>query len=111
MTKLTFVSDEDVRRHVSFPAVLEAIEGAFIALENQQSTIFPVVSGRGGGTDHFFAIKSARDGSIPALGLKVGSYAHMHRKTALAGFPRTPPPHCSSMTAPGDRLPSSKPTT
>lgn len=72
---IVLITDEDVRRHVDFATVLSAVEKAFVALAEGQSTVFDVVSGKGGGEDHFFAIKSARDSSLPALGLKVGSYA------------------------------------
>jgi ornithine cyclodeaminase len=72
---MRFVSDDEVRRHVSFDAVLSAIERCFIALQDGQSQVFDVVRGKGGGRDHFFGIKSARDGSSPIIGLKVGSYA------------------------------------
>jgi alanine dehydrogenase len=70
-----FVSDDDVRRHVPFAQVLAAIERAFIALDDGRSTVFDVVRGTGGGGEHFFGIKSGRDGSIPVLGVKAGSYA------------------------------------
>lgn len=72
---MIFISDEDVRRYVPFSAVLAAIERAFMALQDGQSQVFDVVRGKGGGRDHFFGIKSARDGSVPIIGLKVGSYA------------------------------------
>lgn len=72
---MILVSDEEVRRHVSFEVVLAAIARAFIALEAGHSQVFEVVRGRGGGRDHTFGIKSARDGSVPILGLKVGGYA------------------------------------
>lgn len=72
---MKFVSDEEVRRHVPFAAVLAAIERCFIALQDGQSQVFDVVRGKGGGRDHFFGIKSARDGASPIIGLKVGSYA------------------------------------
>lgn len=72
---MIFISDDDVRRHVPFPVVLDAVERAFISLHSGSSTVFDVMRGRGGGEDHFFAIKSARDGSVPVLGLKAGSYA------------------------------------
>lgn len=68
------ITDEDVRKYVAFPVVMAAVEQAFISLELRESEVFDVVRGKGGGADHFFAIKSGRDGSIPALGLKVGSY-------------------------------------
>lgn len=75
------ISEEDVRRHVSFAAILAAMERAFIGLDAGGSQIFDVVRGRGGGNGHFFGVKAARDGSIPVLGLKAGSYApdnHAH---------------------------------
>jgi ornithine cyclodeaminase len=72
---MKFVSDDEVRRHVTFEAVLAAIERCFIALQDGQSQVFDVVRGKGGGRDHFFGIKSARDGSSPIIGLKAGSYA------------------------------------
>ena len=42
--------------------------------------------GHGGGANHFFAIKSARDGSIPMLGLKAGSYAPENNARGLPAF-------------------------
>lgn len=72
---MIFVSDDDVRRHVPFSEILAAIERAFIALDDGRSTVFEVVRGVGGGGEHFFGVKSGRDGSIPVLGLKAGSYA------------------------------------
>lgn len=68
------ITEEDVRRHVPFAVVLSAIESAFIALDAGRSTVFEVVRGAGGGENHFFGIKSGRDGSIPMLGVKAGSY-------------------------------------
>lgn len=72
---MQFISEPDIRRYVTFADVLAAIERAFIALYRGESALFEVVRGHGGGDSHFFAIKSARDGSIPMLGLKAGSYA------------------------------------
>lgn len=74
-TVVTFVSDADIETHVTLQDIVPAIEQAFIDLEAGNSEAFDVVRGRGGGDDHFFAIKSGRVGSIPALGLKAGSYA------------------------------------
>lgn len=72
---MILISDDDVRRYVTFGDVLTAIERAFVCLDRGESQVFDVVRGSGGGSEHFFAVKSGRDGSIPALGLKVGSYA------------------------------------
>lgn len=72
---MILISDDDVRRYVTFGDVLTAIERAFVCLDRGESHVFDVVRGSGGGNEHFFAVKSGRDGSIPALGLKVGSYA------------------------------------
>jgi alanine dehydrogenase len=69
-----FVSEEQVRAHVPFSAVLEAVARAFVAFEAGESMILPVVRGHGGGREHFFGVKAGRDGSIPILGLKAGSY-------------------------------------
>jgi alanine dehydrogenase len=69
------IRDEEIRRLVRFEVVLAALERAFVALEEGASSIFDVARGRGGGPEHFFAVKSAREGSIPMLGLKAGSYA------------------------------------
>lgn len=86
---MIFVSDEEVRRHVPFAAVMAAIERAFIALDAGQSEVFEVVRGRGGGRDHFFGVKSARDGSVPILGLKAGSYAPENHSRGLAAHTST----------------------
>ena len=86
---MILVSDEDVRRHVTFEAVLAAIERAFISLEAGHSQVFDVVRGRGGGKDHFFGVKSARDGSVPILGLKAGSYAPDNHSRGLASHTST----------------------
>jgi len=86
---MIFVSDADVRRYVPFEEVLRGVERAFIALHTGASTVFEVVRGRGGGDDHFFAIKSARDGSIPLLGLKAGSYAPSNRTRGLPAHSST----------------------
>jgi ornithine cyclodeaminase len=72
---MIFISEPDIRRYVTFADVLAAIERAFLALHRGESSLFEVVRGHGGGDNHFFAIKSARDGAIPMLGLKAGSYA------------------------------------
>jgi alanine dehydrogenase len=86
---MIFVSEDDVRRHVTFPVVLDAIEQAFIALEAGKSEVFEVVRGHGGGKDHFFGIKSARDGSVPILGLKAGSYAPENHARGLEAHTST----------------------
>lgn len=71
---LIHITEEEICLHVSFPIVLEAIERAFAALDAGNSAIFDVVRGTGTDPDHFFAIKSGRDSSIPLIGLKAGSY-------------------------------------
>jgi alanine dehydrogenase len=86
---MKFVTDEQVRRHVSFAAVLQAVERAFIALDSGTSSLFDVVRGHGGGEQHFFAIKSARDGSVPIIGLKAGSYAPGNHAKGLAAHTST----------------------
>jgi ornithine cyclodeaminase len=86
---LIFVSDDDVRRHVTFADVLAAVERAFVALDEGTSAVFDVVRGRGGGDAHFFAVKAGRDGSIPALGLKVGSYAPGNHERGMAAHTST----------------------
>jgi len=86
---MIFISDDDVRRHVPFSAVLKAIERAFLALDAGSSELFEVVRGRGGGRDHFFAIKSARDASVPILGLKAGSYAPENKARGLPAHTST----------------------
>jgi ornithine cyclodeaminase len=68
------INEEEVRRHVRFGAVLAAVEQAFVALDAGRSEIFEVVRGRGSDNDHFFGVKSARDGASGLLGLKAGSY-------------------------------------
>jgi alanine dehydrogenase len=74
------ITDKQIREGLSFEVVLSAVERAFVALDAGKSTLFEVVRGTGGG-DHFFGVKSAREGSIPVLGLKAGSYVpdnHAH---------------------------------
>jgi len=71
---LIHITEEEIRRHVGFPIVLEAIERAFLAFDGGNSAVFDVVRGTGTNPDHFFAIKSGRDSSIPLIGLKAGSY-------------------------------------
>ncbi len=83
------VTEDEVRRHVSFEAVLAAIERAFIAFDEGRSQVYEVVRGAGGGTNHFFGIKSGREGSIPMLGLKAGSYAPDNEKLGLAAHTST----------------------
>lgn len=86
---MIFVSDAEVRQHVPFEAVLAAIEQAFIALEEGRSQLFEVVRGHGGGEGHFFAIKAARDGSVPVLGLKAGSYVPQNHERGLSAHTST----------------------
>lgn len=83
------ISEEEVRRHVSFEAVLFAIERAFMTLDAGESEIFDVVRARGGGDQHAFGIKSARDASIPLLGLKAGSYAPENHARGLPAHSST----------------------
>jgi ornithine cyclodeaminase len=80
---LILVTDEDVRRYVSFRTIMAAVENAFVSLDAGSSEVFEVLRGRGGGEDHFFAIKSGRDASIPVLGLKVGSYVPSNASRGL----------------------------
>lgn len=89
MSAIPVISDDDVRRHVSFPAVLEAVERAFQALHTGQSAVFEVARGAGGGADHYFAVKSGRDGSIPMLGVKAGSYLPHNAQRGLAAHTST----------------------
>lgn len=86
---MIFISDDEVRRHVPFTAVMAAVEKAFIALDAGESRLFDVVRGSGGGREHFFAVKSARDGSIPVLGLKAGSYAPENHARGLPAHTST----------------------
>jgi alanine dehydrogenase len=83
------ISDQDVCTHVTFADVLEAIERAFVAFDSGDSELFEVMRGRGGGANHFFAAKAGRDGSIPVLGLKVGSYAPANRDVGMAAHTST----------------------
>jgi len=71
---LIHITDEEIRRHVRFSVVLPAIERAFVAFDQGKSAIFDIVRGSGTDPEHFFAIKSGRDSSIPFIGLKAGSY-------------------------------------
>lgn len=93
---MIFISEQDIQRYVTFAEVLAAIERAFISLHQGTSSLFDVVRGHGGGENHFFAIKSARDGSIPMLGLKAGSYAP-------ANISRDLPAHSSTTLLIDDR--------
>lgn len=68
------ISEAEIRHHVPFAAVLSAVEQAFVALDAGCSRNFDVVRGGGGGSEHFFAVKSGRDGATGLLGLKAGSY-------------------------------------
>lgn len=77
------ITDDDVRQYVDFALVLKAVERAFVSLDMEDSQIFDVVRGKGGGEDHFFAIKSGRDASVPVLGLKVGSYVPANAERGL----------------------------
>jgi len=86
---MIYVTDADIRQYVSFACVLDSIRRAFISLDRGEGTLFDVAVGTGGGSGHFFAIKSGRDGSIPALGLKAGSYAPDNLKRGLAAHTST----------------------
>jgi alanine dehydrogenase len=87
--QMILISEHDIQRYVTFGEVLAAIERAFISLHQGSSSLFDVVRGHGGGADHFFAIKSARDGSIPLLGLKAGSYAPENNARGLPAHSST----------------------
>lgn len=82
------VSEEEVRRYVAFPAVLAAVEQAFIALDGGRSRIFEVVRGSGEG-DHFFGVKTGRDGASGLLGLKAGSYVPANPERGLPAHTST----------------------
>ena len=67
------VTEEQVQRHVTIGAIIAAIEAAFRALDRGESAVFPVVRGSGTDPTHSLGIKSGRDGSTGALGVKVGT--------------------------------------
>jgi alanine dehydrogenase len=92
---MMIVTDAMIRDHVRLPAIVGAIERAFGALENGASAIFDVARGTGTDPSHFFAVKSGRDGSIPAIGLKAGSYNP-------ANLQRGKPAHTSTTMLIGD---------
>ncbi len=73
------VSEDEIRKHVLFPEVIKAVADSFATLDAGTSEAFEIVRGRGAQPDHFFAIKSARDGSSGLLGLKAGSYCPARR--------------------------------
>ncbi|HET6629502.1 MAG TPA: ornithine cyclodeaminase family protein [Woeseiaceae bacterium] len=73
------ISEAEIREHVPFTAVIEAVAGSFATLDAGGSDVFETVRARGAQPDHFFAIKSARDGSSGLLGLKAGSYCPARR--------------------------------
>jgi alanine dehydrogenase len=78
-----YVSEDDVRSHVSITAVTEAIAEAFVALDQGLSAIFPVVRGWGSDPTHFYGVKSGRDGGCGLLGTKMGSYNPSNRERGL----------------------------
>jgi ornithine cyclodeaminase len=86
---MIFVSDQQVQDHVTWADLLPAIEDSFIGLSRAESTVFDVVRAVGGGPGHFFAIKSGRDGRIPMLGLKAGSYAPANQVLGLQAHTST----------------------
>jgi ornithine cyclodeaminase/alanine dehydrogenase-like protein (mu-crystallin family) len=83
------ITDEEIRRHVTLPPVIEAIEAGFLALAEGRSVIFPVVRGHGSDPAHFFAIKSGLEGSTGLLGLKAGSYNPSNRSRGLPAHTST----------------------
>jgi ornithine cyclodeaminase len=86
---MIFVSEADVRRLMTWPAIIAAIEQGFISLALNKAQVFDVVRAAGGGEGHFFAIKSGRDATIPALGLKAGSYAPSNVDRGMAAHTST----------------------
>lgn len=86
---MILVTEADVRRHVTFAAVLAAVERAFVALDAGESRIFDVVRGHGADHDHFFGVKSGREGSTRLLGLKAGSYVPGNPKRGLTAHSST----------------------
>lgn len=69
-----FVTEEEIKEHVHFIDVLEAIEAAFGALDDGRSEVFDIVRGCGADSSHFFGVKSAREGARRLIGVKAGSY-------------------------------------
>lgn len=68
---------------------MAAVEQAFLALDAGNSQIFDVVRGNGGGQDHFFGVKSGRDGASAMLGVKAGSYVPDNHERGLPAHSST----------------------
>jgi alanine dehydrogenase len=86
---MKLITSEQVRKHVTLPPIIAAVESAFLALGQGRSAIFPVARGHGSDPTHFLGVKSGRDGSTGLLGVKAGSYNPSNRARGLAAHSST----------------------
>ncbi len=77
------ITEDEVRRHVTIGPIIIAVEAAFKALDRGESAVFPVVRGSGSDPTHSLGIKSGRDGSTGALGVKAGTGNPGNRQRGL----------------------------
>ena len=70
---MRYITDDQVRRHVTSSQIIAAVEESFRALERGEAAVFPVVRGQAAGASRQFGIKSGIDGS-GIVGVKVGSH-------------------------------------
>ncbi len=80
---MLIIDEETAVKAVGMADAITAVEQAFIALEQGQAELFPVVTGHGGAADRFFAIKSGVIGDRELVGLKLGTYWPANRTAGL----------------------------
>lgn len=80
---MLIIDEETALKAISMADAIAAVEQAFIALEQGRAELFPVVTGHGGATDRFFAIKSGVIGDKGLAGLKLGTYWPANRAAGL----------------------------
>jgi len=71
---MLIIPDSVAAELVDFSQVIEAVEGAFRALDDGSGKNFDVVLGHASKPENGFAIKSGVNSAIPRAGFKVGSY-------------------------------------
>ncbi|MFV3127012.1 ornithine cyclodeaminase family protein [Niveispirillum sp. KHB5.9] len=81
---MLIIDEQTALKAVGMADAIDAVEQAFIALEQGQAELFPVVTGHGGAPDRFFAVKSGVVGDRNLAGLKLGTYWPANR---VAGLP------------------------
>jgi ornithine cyclodeaminase len=86
---MIIVTESVAKQVVGVDDAIAAVEAAFRAYDQGQSAVFDVARGTGSDPSHAFAVKSGREGSIPRLGLKSGSYCPANRLAGRAAHSST----------------------